>query len=71
MRKVSVSDSSVLMNLAFIDRLGVLDNCFNQVFVPKQVWKELMEGEKGREKLQAFSSSLDMVDVEEDRFFLE
>lgn len=71
MQKVSVSDTSVLMNLAFIDRLDVLNNCFDQVIVPEQVWEELMEGEKGVEKLQAFESSLDFVEVEEDSFFFE
>lgn len=71
MQKVSVSDTSVLMNLAFIDRLGILNGCFDRVIVPKQVWKELMEGEKGREKLREFENFLELVEVEEDSFFFE
>jgi predicted nucleic acid-binding protein len=71
MRKVSVSDTSVLLNLAFIDRLDILNDCFDQVFVPDQVWEELMEGEKGREKLREFESSLELVEVEEVSFFFE
>jgi hypothetical protein len=30
-----------------------------------------MEGEKGREKLREFESSLELVEVEEDSFFFE
>ncbi|MFO7794448.1 MAG: DUF3368 domain-containing protein [Candidatus Nanohaloarchaea archaeon] len=71
MQKVSVSDTSVLLNLAFIDRLNILNDYFDQVIVPKQVWEELMDGDRGKEKLQMFESSLDFVEVEEDSFFFE
>jgi predicted nucleic acid-binding protein len=42
-----VSDTSPLLNLALIDRLGLLRTQFPEIVIPRQVWDELTEGEEG------------------------
>lgn len=60
-----VSDTSPLLNLALIDRLGVFRNQFSTVTVPEQVWDELAAGEDGLDGLQSLRADggLEIVTV--------
>ena len=71
--KPVVSDTSPLLNLAFIDRLQLLEKQFGEVKMPRQVWNEVLEGQKGVEKLENLKNKgfLQEVEVEEDGLFHE
>ncbi|MDY6769693.1 MAG: DUF3368 domain-containing protein, partial [Candidatus Nanohaloarchaea archaeon] len=53
----AVTDTSPLLNLAFTDRLHLLDQQFSTVLVPDAVLDEIREGEEGAEVV------LDLVDT--------
>jgi len=36
-----ISDSGPIFSLAIIDKLGILDDLFDEVYIPKAVWEEL------------------------------
>lgn len=58
--------------MAFIDRLSVLDGQFETVFVPEQVWDEVLEGEDGKDSIQNLRDSIfEVVGVDEDSFYQE
>ncbi|MFB6216920.1 MAG: DUF3368 domain-containing protein [Candidatus Aenigmatarchaeota archaeon] len=73
MPREAVSNTSPLLNLALIDHLELLEDQFETVKMPRQVWEELEEGEKGLEKLEELSSTdlIETVEVEEDELFRE
>lgn len=48
-----VSNTSPLLNLALIDRLGLIAEQFSTITIPQQVWDELMAGTEGVEALQS------------------
>ncbi len=43
---ILVADSSALIALALIDKLDLLDKLFGKVFVPKEVYNEVIKAEK-------------------------
>ncbi|MFC3477003.1 DUF3368 domain-containing protein [Halobacterium litoreum] len=71
--RLVVSDTSPLLNLALIDRLGLLEAQFSEVTVPQQVWDELTDGEDGLEALRALRDDgfLHLVEVERSDLFVE
>lgn len=68
-----VSDTSPLLNLALIDRLDLLETQFSAITVPRQVWRELTNGEDGLEALRALRDDgfLQLVEVERSELFVE
>ena len=44
----AVSDSSTLIHLAVLGRLGLLREFYDQVLIPPVVWKEVVEEGRGR-----------------------
>ena len=36
-----ISDSGPIFSLAIIDKLGILDELFDEIYIPKAVWEEL------------------------------
>lgn len=69
---IVVSDTSPLLNLAFIDQLELLKTQFNEILVPKQVWEEIQEGHEGRKKLENLREKfLKVIEVEEDGLYRE
>ena len=38
-----ISDSGPIFSLAIIDKLELLVSLFNEVYIPKAVWKEITE----------------------------
>ncbi len=44
----AVSDSSTLIHLAVLGRLGLLQEFYDQVLIPPAVRKEVVEGGQGR-----------------------
>lgn len=68
-----VSDTSPLLNLALIDRLDLLEVQFSGVTVPRQVWRELTEGNDGLEALRGLRDDgvLRIVEVERSDLFVE
>lgn len=36
-----ISDTGPIFSLALIDKLDILENLFNEIFIPKAVWEEL------------------------------
>ncbi|WP_263017888.1 hypothetical protein [Natronobiforma cellulositropha] len=49
-----VSDTSPILNLALVDRLGLLTAQFDSLIVPETVRKELLAGEAAVERLESF-----------------
>lgn len=47
-----VADASPIIGLAKIDRLGALHRLADQVFIPREVWKELVVGGDGRPEVK-------------------
>ena len=45
---IVVSDSTILIGLAKIGKLDLLKEIFNKVFIPKEVFKEVVERGKGK-----------------------
>ncbi|PSG98528.1 MAG: DUF3368 domain-containing protein [Nanohaloarchaea archaeon SW_7_43_1] len=69
---IVVSDTSPLLNLAFIDRLELLEAQFGKIRVPEQVWEEIQEGEKGKDLLDNRKGILiEIVKVEEESLYTE
>lgn len=68
-----VSDTSPLLNLALIERLGLIESQFSEVTVPQQVWNELTDGEDGLEALRELRDDrlLHLVEVERSDLFVE
>lgn len=68
-----VSDTSPLLNLALIERLGLLESQFSSVTIPRQVWEELAEGEEGLGALRALRDEgfLTVVEVDRSDLFIE
>ncbi|WP_207591133.1 hypothetical protein [Halomontanus rarus] len=58
-----VSDTSPLLNLALVDRLGVLSEQFESITVPDAVRTELLAGEDGADRLETLLES-DFVSVQ-------
>jgi predicted nucleic acid-binding protein len=44
----AISDSSTLMHLSMLGRLGLLQEFFGEVLVPPAVWREVVEEGRGR-----------------------
>ncbi|QSG05458.1 PIN domain containing protein [Halapricum desulfuricans] len=68
-----VSDTSLLLNRALIDRLDLLRTQFPDGTVPRRVWDELTEGEEGLEPLRELRDDnfLRIVEVERSDLFVE
>ena len=68
-----VSDTSPLLNLALIERLGLLRTQFSEVTAPYRVWDELTEGEEGLEALRELREDnfITVVEVERSDLFVE
>ncbi|MFB6178584.1 MAG: DUF3368 domain-containing protein [Halorientalis sp.] len=71
--EVVVSDTSPLLNLALIERLGLLESQFSGITVPSQVWDELSEGERGLDSLRELREDgfVTVVAVERSDLFIE
>lgn len=41
MNGLVISDSGPIISLAIIDKLGILDDLFDTIYIPKAVWEEL------------------------------
>lgn len=55
--EIVVADTSPLLNLALIDRLGLLRSQFRSITVPEAVRSELLAGENGIERLDSLLES--------------
>jgi predicted nucleic acid-binding protein len=68
-----VSDTSPLLNLALIDQLDLLESQFSGITVPRQVWAELAEGERGLDALRERRETgfLTVTPVERSDLFVE
>ena len=71
--EVVVSDTSPLLNLSLIDRLGLLEDQFNGLQVPIAVWDEIQRGEKGKSSLEDLREKgfLELVEADKDGLFKE
>jgi uncharacterized protein len=36
-----VSDSGPVFSLAIVDKLGILDELFDEIYIPRAVWEEI------------------------------
>jgi len=72
-RAEAVSDTSPILNLSLVGRLGLLDEQFSRVLVPGQVWDELAAGSEGLEGLRDLRRDglIEVIEVGEDDLFME
>jgi predicted nucleic acid-binding protein len=40
-RGIVISDAGPIFSLAIIDKLGILDDVFDEIYIPKAVWEEV------------------------------
>lgn len=56
-----ISDAGPIFSLAMIDKLDLLENLFDEVFIPEAVWKEITKHK---------SSKSNFVKVQRDRIII-
>jgi len=71
--EIVVSDTSPLLNLALIEQLTLLKSQFSDITIPRQVWKELTDGEAGLDALRSLRDEgfLTVMEVERTDLFTE
>ena len=62
-----VADTSPLLNLALLDRLDLVDEQFERIHVPEQVWDELTAGDDDVPGLRALRDAGTLTAVPVDR----
>jgi len=68
-----VADTSPLLNLALVDRLDLVDEQFETIHVPEQVWDELTAGDEDVPGLRALrdAGTLTVVPVDRSDLYAE
>lgn len=71
--ELAVSDTSPLRNLALIGRLDLLQEQFDTIVIPEQVWDELSAGRNGTEDLRTLRDRgfLVTTEVDETELYVE